>query len=197
MNTSQKINIRFIVLLGFIVLAGCMRLLNSFSPNPVQNFTPLGAMALFGGCYLKESWKAYLMPLMTLWLTDIIINRFLIYGNWVFFYDGFLWVYGVFALIVLLGTLMLKKVNLLTVIGTGITASLAHWLITDFGVWLGGGTNPFTGLPYTKDLQGYWDCLVAALPFLKNFLLGTLGYSLVLFGGFEFAKRQIPALAIQ
>ncbi|MBC8111553.1 MAG: hypothetical protein H7Y04_10875 [Verrucomicrobia bacterium] len=193
---KNQINIRFIVLLGFVLLAGIIRLTNSFSESPIQNFTPLGAMALFGGSYFTDRWKAYLMPLLTLWLSDIVLNRFLFFGEWVFFYDGFLWVYGTFALIVLLGTLFIKKVTIQNVLLAAIVASLTHWVVTDFGVWLGGGTNPFTGQVYPKTLEGYWVCLVAALPFLKNFFLGTAFYSTLLFGGYELAKWRFPVLQV-
>lgn len=192
---KTKINIRFIVLLAFVLLAGLIRLTNSFSANAIQNFTPIGAMALFGGAYFTDRWKAYLLPLLTLWLSDIVLNRFLFFGDWVFFYDGFGWVYGTFAFLVLLGTVITRQVSFKNMLVAAVIASLTHWLVTDFGVWLSGGINPFTGLPYPKTLEGYWICLVAALPFLKNFFLGTLFYSTLLFGGYELAQRRFPILA--
>ena len=195
MNSSSRLNIRLVVLVAFVLLAGIIRLTNSFSASPLMNFTPLGAMALFGGAYFSNRWKAYLLPLLTLWLSDIVLNRFLFFGKWVFFYDGFLWVYGTFAFLVFLGVVVLKQVSLTSVLLAGVLASLTHWLVTDFGVWLGGGLNPFTGQPYPPTAEGYWICLVAALPFLKNFLLGTLFYSGLLFGGYELAKRRFPVLA--
>jgi len=155
MSITQKINVRFLVLLAFIMLAGLIRLITSFSASPIMNFTPIGAMALFGGAYFNSRWKAYLLPLVTLWLSDIILNRFLFFGEWRFFYEGFFWVYGTFALIV-----------------------------------------PFTGLPYPKTLEGYWTCLVAALPFLKNFFFGTVFYSALLFGSYESAQRRFPVLSV-
>jgi hypothetical protein len=66
MSIPTKINIRFVVLLAFILLAGLIRLTCSFSANPIMNFTPLGAMALFGGAYFKDRWKSYILPLLTL-----------------------------------------------------------------------------------------------------------------------------------
>ncbi|MDZ7878330.1 MAG: DUF6580 family putative transport protein [Saprospiraceae bacterium] len=194
MESLKKIDIRFIVLLLFILVAGSMRLFNSFNHNPISNFTPIGAMALFGGSQFSSHWKAYMFPVLTLWLTDIILNRFLYFNDWVFFYDGFLWVYGTFMFIVVLGQLLIKKIAAKNIIFAAICASLAHWLITDFGVWLGGGTNPATNLPYPKTLLGYWECLAMALPFLKNFLLGTVCYSTVLFGGLVIAQMRFPVL---
>ncbi len=197
MSQPSKINIRFIVLLAFVVLAGLIRLTNSLSASPLMNFTPIGAMALFGGAYFQDRWKSYLLPLLTLWLSDVILNRFLFFNEWKFFYEGFGWVYGTFAAIVTLGTVLLRRISIRNVALAAVSASLLHWLVTDFGVWLGGGTNPFTGLPYPPTLEGYWLCLYAALPFLKNFLLGTVFYSALLFGGYELAQRRFPVLKLQ
>ena len=197
MKTAPKIDPRFAVLLAFVLLAGAIRLTNAFSPNPVMNFTPLGAMALFGGAHFTSWWKAYALPLLTLWLSDLILNRFLFFHEWVFFYDGFGWVYGTFAAIVAVGAWLLRRISVGSVVGAAVAASLLHWLVTDLGVWLGGGTSPFTGQPYPLTPEGYWACLVAALPFLKNFLLGTVFYSGVLFGGFALAQRQFPALTLR
>src|SRR5690554_4510539 len=88
----SKINPRPVLLAGMILLAGCYRLfIASGVLPPLPNFTPLGAMALFGGCYYQDKWKAYLVPLLSLWLTDILLNRFFYFGEWVFFYDRFAW----------------------------------------------------------------------------------------------------------
>ena len=73
------------------------------------NFTPIGAMALFGGCYFSDKWKAYLVPILTLWITDLALNYFY-FHQVTFFYSGFAWVYGAFALMVMVGT-FIKKVN--------------------------------------------------------------------------------------
>ena len=194
MQNNNKIDARFIVLLVFILLAGTVRLFNSFNHNPISNFTPLGAMALFGGSQFVSRWKAFAMPLLTLWLSDIVLNRFLYFHDWVFFYDGFLWVYGIFAAIVLCGKYFINRISIKNVLAAAIVASLGHWLITDFGVWLGGGTNPATGLPYPKTLMGYWECLVMALPFLKDFFLGTICYSAILFGSYALAQQRFPVL---
>jgi hypothetical protein len=106
-------------------------------------------------------------------------------------------VYGTFAAIVTIGTQILRRISIRNVFLAAVAASVFHWLVTDFGVWLGGGANPFTGLPYPKTLEGYWVCLYAALPFLKNFFLGTVFYSALLFGGYELAQRRFPILKLQ
>lgn len=194
---KNKIILRPVVLAAVILAAGMYRLfMASGTLSPLANFTPLGAMALFGGCYYNDKWKAYPVPLLTLWLTDIILSRFIFFHEWVFFYDGFVWVYGSFALMVLIGG-FIKKVSIKSVVFSAVSAALIHWIVSDFGVWLGGGTDVTTGLPFTRDFAGYLKCLSVAIPFMRNLLIGNLVFGALLFGSFELMQRRFPILQLQ
>lgn len=194
---KKQINPRPFVLAAFILAAGMFRLANTGGLLPAfLNLTPLGAMAMFGGCYYQDKWKAYLVPLLTLWLTDILINRFFIFNEWVFFYDGFVWVYGSFALMVLIGQ-YIKKVSIKSVVVSAIASALVHWLVSDMGVWLGGGTDITTGLPFTHDWHGLMMCYYLALPYLQKVLIGNLVFGALLFGSFEFVQLKFPFLKLQ
>jgi hypothetical protein len=191
---KEKLNPRLVMLATMILAAGLFRLLTASSvQTPLANFTPIGAMAFFGGCYFTDRWKAYLVPLLTLWLTDIVLNRYLYFDSWVFFYSGFGWVYLSFILMVLVGQ-AIKKVSIKSVILSAVGAALLHWLISDFGVWLGGGIDITTGLAYTRDWQGLLKCYYLALPFMKNMLLSNLIFSALFFGVFEFLQKRFPVL---
>jgi hypothetical protein len=194
--SAVNINPRTTVLVSIILLAAAFRLVQS-SPvfSILSNLTPFGAMALFGGFYFKDKWKAILVPVSALWLSDIFLNRFYYKTEWVFFYSGQLWVYGVFAATVVLG-MMMGRPSFLRVAGFGIGAALLHWLVTDFGVWIGGATDITTGLPFTKDWNGFVKCLTLAIPFLRNMVLGNLVFCGVMFGAFELAQRRYPALKL-
>lgn len=182
--------------MSLIVLAGMVRLINAGSPSPISNFTPIGAMALFGGAYFTGRWKSLLFPLLALLLSDLVVLKVIYQGEYgSVLYDGWYWVYGTFALIVFMGVWFIKKVSIKNVLLASIAASLAHWFITDLGVWLAGGLDITTGLPYTRDLSGFVQCFYLALPFLKNFFLGTVTYGTVMFGAFELAKAKLPVLA--
>jgi len=57
--------LRIFAIACFVLLAACVRIL----PHP-WNFTPVGAMALFGGAKLRNPWAAFLFPLSALfWVT--------------------------------------------------------------------------------------------------------------------------------
>lgn len=181
----QKINIRNSVLILMIIGAAATRLLNVNHLSVWSNFTPVGAVAMFGGAYFSDKWKAYLVPLVILFISDVVLNS--IYNHaFTLFYDGFVIVYVAFAIMVLIGSL-LKKVTVVNVV-TGALASVAvHWLLTDIDPWL-------QGTLYAHGPIGYFQSLIAAIPFEKNMLLGNLVFSAILFGGFELAKNKYTIL---
>ncbi|CAN5255940.1 hypothetical protein BH09BAC3_BH09BAC3_19920 [soil metagenome] len=187
---------RTTALIVMILLAAAFRLVQS-SPvfSILSNVTPVGAIALFGGCYFKDRWRAFLVPLSALLISDILLNL-VYYPTYGIFYPGMIWIYGSFALIVLLGH-FIKKVTVPSVLVVAISAGVIHWLVSDFGTWLGPYPDVTTGLPFTKDLSGYIRCLTLALPFLKNMVIGNLVFCGVLFGAFEWMQQKYPTLKTQ
>jgi hypothetical protein len=191
---TEKINPRFAVLALFMIVVAAMRIPNAAQLTPWSNFTPIGAMGLFGGAYFTKQWKAVLFPLLTLLVSDLIIQAFVFNGQYGIMYSGWYWIYGIFILITFIGKRLLKKVTVKNVIIAAITASLTHWLIADFTVWAGGGTDIRTMTPLSRDWAGLQQCYIQGFPFMKNFLIGTLVYSGILFGVFEWVKQKNPQL---
>lgn len=183
----QKINTRTIVLILMIVAAAAMRLVSYKYPYILSNFTPVGAIALFGGAYFTDKWKAYAVVLLTLFLSDIAIN-YLYTSKLVLWYGGSFWVYLTFAIMVFIGSLI-KKANVANVAMASLASVLVHWLIIDL---------PFLyGTLYPHTLAGYGQSLVAAVPFETNMVLGDVVFCAILFGGFELAKRKYTFLRTQ
>ncbi|WP_214070633.1 DUF6580 family putative transport protein [Mucilaginibacter sp. dw_454] len=185
----QKTNTRNAVLILMIIAATAMRLVTYKFPGVLSNFTPVGAIAIFGGVYFTDKWKAYAVVLLSLFCSDVIINYF--YTSKLTFLSGdTFWNCVCFAIVISIGTLI-KKINL----GTGIVVLFApvliHWLIMDMP-WI----NDAGGL-FPKTIGGYMAALVAAIPFEKNMLLGDLLFGAILFGGFELAKRKYTVLRTQ
>ena len=152
----------------------------------MSNFSPVGAIAMFGGVYFTDKWKAYVVVLLSLYASDVVLNHF--YTNsWIFFTGDTFWNCVCFCLMVFIGS-HIKNLNL----GSSLIILLApvtiHWLIMDMP-WI----NDAGGL-YPKTLAGYGAALVAAIPFEKNMLLGDAVFGFVLFGGFELAKRKYTVL---
>ncbi len=153
--------------------------------SPMSTFTPIGAMALFGGAYFSR-YKSFLFPLFTLWISDIAISGFC-YHKWELFYMGFYWTYGAFALMALIGKWMKPERSLKQFILSTIVVVLIHWIVTDFGVW-------YIGDMYPKTLTGFWTCLVVAIPFEINFLAGTTVYGALMFGGFALLQNRFQSV---
>lgn len=193
---KQTFNPRVLTLLCFILAIALIRILNVAQPSPVSNFTPIGAMGLFGGAYFSSRGKAFTFPLLALLVSDLVINAAVYRGQYGLIYDGWYWVYGIFALIVVYGKVLLNKINIKNLLLASVVAALSHWVLSDFSVWLAGGTDLRTGLPLSRDWSGLVQSLAQGFPFMRNFLAGTIAYSAILFGGFELLQRRFPQLAL-
>jgi hypothetical protein len=97
-------------------------------------------------------------------------------------------VYAAFALVVVLGRWLLRRRRSgPRVAGAAVVASILFFLVSNFGVWLGGALYPRT-------LEGLAACYVAAIPFFGATLLGDVVYAAALFGGLALVERRVPAL---
>jgi len=172
--------------LVIIIMAVLIRL---FPHAP--NFTPIGAMALFGGVYLRKKYSIGIVVLALI-ISDYLllyINPFspaplnfsqfywptaLIHSTTVFVYVGIL-------LNSLLGIVLTNRKSAANVIFASLFGSIAFFLITNFGVWFMGA--------YSRDISGLWQSYVMGLPFFRNTLMGDMFYVTVFFGGFELVKN--------
>ena len=192
---KKTMNVRMLVLVAITMLAGVFRVLQTAGHVPFSNFTPIGAMALFGGAYFSSRPKAYLFPLLTLFVSDVVLMNtvYADHSNGLL-YEGWYVIYFAFGLMVFLGQHLIRKVSVKSVVLAGVLAGLSHFIIADFAVWFRGGTDLSTGLPFTRDWRGLMQCYIQALPFLKNMVAGNLIFGAVFFGGFELAKYRFPVL---
>ncbi len=183
----EKINIRNSLLILMIILAAAMRFIHLDNQIVWANFTPVGAVSLFGGAYFTDKKKAYLVPLLVLFVSDLGIN-YLYFHHFVWFYSSAVWTYISFAAMVFIGT-KITKINTGNVILASLVAVLVHWLLTDINPWL-------YGTMYPKGIIGYFESLYAAIPFERSLLIGNFVYGFVLFGGFELVKAKFPGLQV-
>jgi hypothetical protein len=170
---NSNLTPRFLVLAGLILAAAFTRLI----PHP-PNFTAIGAMALFGGAYLSRKSFAFAVPLIAMFLSDIIIG----------FHPGMYAVYLSFILIVMVGMSLRNKKKLTNIFLASVSASVLFFIITNFAMWL-------TGTLYPKTAAGLAACFIAAIPFFHYTLLGDLFFVGILFGAFELAKVKFPQLS--
>lgn len=180
---QDKINTRFGVLVAIIVLAAGSRFISPF------NFSPIGAISLFGAAYFSRKMWAFIVPFAAIWFSNLILDN-VFYAQ---YYDGFQWfsnpfVYLGFALTVAAGFGLLQKITPARLAGSAVAATLIFFLVSNFGAWL---EMPL----YPKTFAGLMSAYAAGLPFLKNSLLGNVIYCSILFGAFEYFKYAKPELA--
>ena len=176
---SSLLSPRTAVLAAMIAFAVGVRLLIHFVPGALPyNFTPVEAIALFGGAYFGNRRLAFLVPLGAMLVADAIIGLHALVPV----------VYACIAASVVLGFGLRGRVSALRVTGYGVAGSLLFFVVVSFAEWLLGDTD------YCR--AGIVPCYVAALPFLKNWLAGTLAWSALLFGGFELLRRRWTQIAV-
>jgi hypothetical protein len=173
-----------LIILASIIATGAMRLVSFYFPL-FSNFSPLGALSIFGGAYFADKWKAGLLSVITLFITDIFIN-YLYSAKLVLWYsNSALWLYGSLLIMVFIGSLI-KKVNVANVALASLASVAVHWLLTDIEPWLQSSY-------YAKGLLGYGESLLMAIPFERNMLLADALFGAILFGGYELFKARAHA----
>ncbi|GIX22133.1 MAG: hypothetical protein KatS3mg121_0916 [Gammaproteobacteria bacterium] len=148
-------------------------------PHP-PNFTPVLALALFGGAQFRDRLSAWAAPLAAMGLSDLVLGM---HASWA-------WVYGALLLNVFLARASLRarrgpgRLLVVTLCG-----STLFFLLTNFGAW---ATLPQL---YGRDAAGLLEAYVAGLPFWRNALAGDLVFTFALFGLWHAAERRWPVLA--
>lgn len=171
---------KIIVVALIILLAAASRLVK----HP-YNFTPIAAMSIFAGCYLRKYWGIFL-PLGAMLVSDYFIGFY----DWQVMSSVYLGVVLAFGL----GWLLKTHFRWHNVVLAALLSSSLFFLITNFAVWAF-----FDWYPHT--LSGLLSCFALALPFFRNTLAGDLIYTGAFFGLFELAmsflakKSAVPEIS--
>jgi hypothetical protein len=154
-------------------------------PHPA-NFTPTTSLCIFSSQKLPRK-IALIIAMISIAISDILLSYiygYPLFGSWSFFtYTGF-------AAITLIASIKkIKKIK--TLLFYVIFSELSFWLWTNFGCWLCGHLTTV----YPKNLTGLITCYAAALPFLRNALLGSLVWMIVIFGCYSAIPKKSAAIA--
>jgi hypothetical protein len=182
-----------LLLAALIFVAALTRLL----PHP-PNFSPVEAIALFGGAYFASRKWALLVPLAALLLSDLALGAirggtYLQYFTSADYLPSLLAIYACVALCSVLGFGLRGRVDGTRVLGYSLAGSIVFFALSNFATWLTALAIP--GYPACS--AGLGACYVAGIPFFQWTVLGTLFYSALLFGGFALLRRKLPALRAQ
>ncbi len=167
-NLTKNTKILEFLIASVLILIGVSL---RFLPHP-PNFSPILAIALFGGVYFRKK-IAFILPLAIIIISDIFIGYYEV--------NLMIIVYGSFLICVVLGFWLKKHKKWYTVLGSSLLAALIFFFLTNFAVWI------FTPW-YAKTLSGLIQCYLMALPFFRNTIFGNLFYVTVFFGAYEIVK---------
>lgn len=160
-----------VLLVGFILTAAFTRLID----HP-PNFTPIAAIALFGGACFANRKVAFLAPLAAMLLSDLVLS----YTKYhvVSMVASQPVVYVCILATTAIGLLITNRRSVLQVGEATLAGSVLFYLVTNFAVWAANA-----GHGYPADGAGLVACYTAAIPFFWNTLRGDFLYATVLFGG--------------
>lgn len=139
------------------------------------NFSPLGALCLFGTARFPQRRWAFLVPAAVLLASNVGIWILSGHAEWAFPPIVFV-VLGCFLLTTTLGLWLRKRRSVASVAGTALLAETIFFLVTNFAMWaLGDGSL------YPHTLAGLGACYIAGIPFFRNSLIGMGVFGTVLF----------------
>jgi hypothetical protein len=164
---NKWFNRQVVLILSLVFVASLFRLL----PHP-PNVTPLIAMSIFAGAFLQDKRLGFLIIFLSMFVSDIFIG----------FHSTMPAVYVSIFISILLGSLLQKRLGVLSVLVVTLASSIQFFLITNFAVW-------FLQSLYPKTMEGLILCYTAAIPFFRNALLGDIFYVGVLFGAYVLIAR--------
>ncbi len=134
----------------------------------IPDVTPLTSLCLLSPSVFSKR-NAVLILLFILILSDTCLHflfHYAILGSWtIFTYSGW---FG----IIFLGFFFAKNPSLFRALLLTVCATVIFWVWTNFGTWY---ATPM----YSHTLQGLLLCYVAAIPFLKNAMAGSLVWTSV------------------
>jgi hypothetical protein len=156
-NITKKENL----LMAFILIAVCFRLI----PHP-PNFTPVTSLALFSGLMFQKRWLSILVPLVAMFLSDMVLGFGMIS----------LWVYSAFIMITMMGWI-LNRMNVKSIF----LSSLVFFIVSNFGVW-------FMDYPHT--IEGLTMCYTLAIPFFGYSIIGDLVWGNIIKYSYKFTENR-------
>lgn len=181
-----------ILLAGFLILIVTISRIVNFEMH-LYNLAPVAALGLFGGAVIKDKRIAFLLPILSYFISDLYIHFFSEVSG--FYGIEQLFVYGSMMLITFLGSKM-KQPKALKVLGYSVTSAVLFFIVSNFGTFLSIQFGVDL-LGYGKGWQGFITTYTMAIPFFKNTLVSTVLFSGLLFGTYHLASQAWGSKAVK
>lgn len=183
-----------LILFVLVVVAALYRVWDS---RPM-GFAPQIAMALFAGSVSKDKKFAFLFPILSMFISDLLYQFLYSQGLTSIkgFYSGQIVNYLLIASVTVIG-FFINKNRISQIVFGSLAGAVYYFLISNFTVWIGGGLD-INNQPYPRSFNGLLFCYTEALPFFKWSLLSTLVFNGIFFGSFyilgkSFLKKEIQS----
>jgi hypothetical protein len=184
----MKLN-RSNLLILFILILACA-LYRVWDSRPM-GFAPQIAMALFAGSVIKDKRFAFLFPVLSLFISDLLYQFLYAQGLTTIkgFYSGQWQNYLLIASITIIG-FFINKNKIGQIFAGSLAGAVYFFLISNFMVWIGGGWD-INNQPYPRSFTGLMLCFSEALPFFKWSLLSTLIFNAIFFGTYYLLGKSV------
>jgi hypothetical protein len=189
MKSSRQLTAIFAVL---IAISALYRVI-PFESRPVWLGAPQLALALFAGSIIKNRSWAFAVPLVSLLLSDILMQVLHSAGitpGYPGFYGGQLFNYGLISLLTVIG-FFVNSQKAVSIISGMFAAPTFYFLLSNFGVWAWGG-----GYQRAKTFGGLMQTYADGIPFYGYSLMTMAVFGTLLFAGYRlFAASPIAGKA--
>lgn len=178
MKISRQLIFSFAIL---IIVASLYRIM----PGRPYGFAPQIAIAIFGGAIIKEKKWAFLLPLLSMFVSDALYEVLYINGLSPIagFYKGQITNYLLFGSLTVFG-FFIKGFDLKKIALASVSAPTAFFLLSNTFVWV--SSSPLAGLNRPKTFDGWLLCMGDGIPFYLWSLAATAIFSALLFGSYYF-----------
>jgi len=156
-----------------------------------MGFAPQIAMALFAGSISKDKRFAFLFPILSLFISDLLYQFLYTQGLTTIkgFYSGQWQNYLLIASITIIG-FFINKAKIGQIFIGSLAGAVYFFLVSNFMVWVGGGLD-INNQPYARSFDGLMLCFSEALPFFKWSVLSTLLFNGIFFGSYYLLGRSV------
>ena len=177
------------LLVLFILILACA-LYRVWDSRPM-GFAPQIAMALFAGSVSKDKRFAFLFPVLSLFISDLLYQFLYSQGLSTIkgFYSGQWQNYLLIASITIIG-FFINKNKIGQIFVGSLAGAVYFFLISNFMVWVGGGWD-INNQPYPRSFSGLMLCYTEAMPFFKWSVLSTLLFNGIFFGSFYLLGKSV------
>ncbi|MEP6513368.1 MAG: DUF6580 family putative transport protein [Parafilimonas sp.] len=137
----------------------------------LSGFSCVLAVSLFAGLTIKDKKKAFLLPLLTLFISDVLLQALHLLNLFPYkgFYGGQIYNYSLFILLTLLG-IGLRNYKTTGIVAAAFIGPTVFFLLSNFIVWKTQGQ----AMGYSNNFSGLMQSYTFGIPFYRNSLVSTI-----------------------